>query len=96
MRALWNGHLPLARAFWEFAVLYLALINIFATVAALGALALNLPAALAAAIFLLPVPYIIVAVVAVWRSAAAYTGPRYWATLARLAAVLWGGFMALI
>ena len=94
MRALWKGHLPLARAFWEFAVLYLALINLLATVAALAALAVNLPAALAVGTFLLPIPCIIVAVVGVWRSAAAYTGPRHWATLARLAAVLWGGLMS--
>jgi hypothetical protein len=96
MKALWKGHLPLARAFWEHAVFYVALANLCATATALGALAAGLPAALAIAIFLLPVPYIVVAVVGVWRSAAAYDGPPHWATLARFAAVAWGGFMTLI
>jgi hypothetical protein len=51
---------------------------------------------LAIAIFLLPVPYIVVAIVGVWRSADAYNGPPHWATLARIAAVGWGGLMTLI
>lgn len=96
MKALWKGHLPLARAFWEYAVFYVTLANLCATAAALGALAAGLPAALAIAIFLLPVPYIVVAIVGVWRSADAYNGPPHWATLARIAAVGWGGLMTLI
>jgi hypothetical protein len=50
---------------------------------------------LALAVFLLPAPYIVIAVVGVWRSAAVYAGPRHWATLARAASVLWGGLMML-
>jgi len=96
MRALWNGQLPLSRAFWEYAVVYAALANLCATIAAFAVLAADLPAALAVGVFLLPVPYIVVAVVGVWRSAAAYAGPRHWASLARTAAVLWGGLMVLI
>jgi hypothetical protein len=96
MKALWKGQLPLARAFWEYAVFYVALANLCATAASLGALAAGLPGALAIAIFLLPVPYVVVAVVGVWRSADAYSGPQHWATLARIAAVAWGGLMTLI
>ena len=96
MKALWKGHLPLARAFWEHAVFYVSLANFCATVAALAALAAGLPAAVAIAIFLLPVPYVVAAIVGVWRSADADTGPPHWATLARVAAVGWGGFMTLI
>jgi hypothetical protein len=51
---------------------------------------------LAIVIFLLPVPYVVVAVVGVWRSADAYGGPQHWATLARIAALAWGGLMTLI
>jgi hypothetical protein len=51
---------------------------------------------LAIGVFLLPVPYVVVAVVGVWRSASAYEGPEHWAKLARTAAVLWGGLMVLI
>jgi hypothetical protein len=96
MRALWSGQLPLGRAFWEYAVVYAALVNVCATIAAFAVLAADLPAAVAVGVFLLPVPYIAVAVVGVWRSAAAYTGPQHWATLARVASVLWGGLMVLI
>jgi hypothetical protein len=96
MKALWKGHLPLARAFWEHAVFYVALANLCATAVALGALAADLPAALAIAVFLLPVPYVVVAVVGVWRSADAYSGSQHWAMLARIAAVAWGSVMTLI
>jgi hypothetical protein len=95
MRALWNGQLPLAQAFWEYAVIYALLLNICATVAAFAFVAADLPAALAIGFFLLPVPYVVVAVVGVWRSAAAYAGPQHWATLARAASVLWGAIMVL-
>lgn len=96
LRALWNGQLSLPRAFWEYAFVYVGLANLLATYAAFAVMAADLPGSLALAVFLLPVPYIVVAVVGVWRSAAAYAGPRHWATLARTAAVLWGGLMAVI
>ena len=95
MRALWNGQLPLAQAFWEHAIIYAALVNLAATYATFAALAADLPGLLAVIIFLLPIPYIVMAVVGVWRSADAYRGPQHWATLARIAAALWGGLMVL-
>jgi hypothetical protein len=94
MTTLWRGQLPLARAYWEFGVVYVVLANLCATGAALGALASGLPAALAVVIFLLPVPYVLVAVVGVWRSADAYDGPPHWAMLARYSSILLGGLMA--
>ena len=96
MRALWNGELPLARAFWEYAVLYAGLANLCATIAAFAVMAADLPGALAVVVFLLPVPYIALSVVGVWRSADAYSGPPHWASLARAAAILWGGLMVLV
>jgi hypothetical protein len=96
LRALWKGQLPLVQAFWEFAIVYVALANLCATIAAFAVVAADLPAALAVAVFLLPVPYILVAVLGVWRSAAVYVGPPHWATLARIAAILWGGLMAVV
>jgi len=96
VKALWKGELPLARAFWEFAVVYVTLANIFATGTAFAVIAADLPAVLAAGIFLLPVPYTVVAVVGVWRSADAYRGPPHWARLARIAALAWGGLMVVI
>jgi hypothetical protein len=96
MKALWRGQLPLGRAFWEFAILYVALANVCATGAAFALLAADMSATLAVVIFLLPLPYVVVAVVGVWRSADAYPGPPHWAALARYAAVIWGGIMTLI
>jgi hypothetical protein len=96
MTALWKGQLPLAQAFWEFAIVYMLLANLCATGAAFGAIASGLPAALAVVIFLLPIPYILVAVVGVWRSADAYDGPPHWAKLARYSSIVWGGMMAVI
>lgn len=96
MKALWRGQLPLARAFWEFAFLYVALANVCATGAAFAMLAADMPTVLAVVVFLLPLPYVVVAVVGVWRSAAAYPGPPHWAMLARYSSVVWGGLMCLI
>ena len=93
--ALWKGRLPLWQAFWEHAILYVTVLNTLATVGTFGVLAAGLPVALAAAVFLLPIPYIVVAVVGVWRSADAYRGPPHWATLARIVAAVWCGLMVL-
>jgi hypothetical protein len=93
MKALWRGQLPLKRAFWEFAVLYAALANVFATGAAFAALAADLHIVVVVMIFLLPLPYVIVAIVGVWRSAETYQGPPHWAALARYATVIWGTLM---
>ncbi len=41
-------------------------------------------------IFLLPLLNIILGIVGVWRSADAYQGPSYWATLARYAFLVLG------
>jgi hypothetical protein len=84
-----RGEIPLARAFWEYAMAYGLLANLIATAGAFAVLAADLPALLAVAIFFLPLPYNALVVVAVWRSANRYAGPPMWATLARVAVVLW-------
>lgn len=90
LKKLWRGQLPLVQAFWLFAVLYLALANVFATGSALAALAAGLPIGLVIAIFLLPLPYVVVAIVGVWRSAEAYRGAPHWAVMARYGVLIWG------
>jgi len=96
IRDLWRGYMPLSRAFWEHAVLYVALANLFATAVALGTMAADWPIALSIGIYLLPAPYVVVAVVGVWRSADAYREPSHWASLARVFAIAWGLFMVLV
>jgi hypothetical protein len=86
---LWRGEVGMARAFWEYAIVYGSLANLTTTAFALAALMAGWPALLAVAIFFLPLPYNVLVVVAVWRSAGCYTGPPMWATLARGAVIVW-------
>jgi len=86
---LWRGELALRRAFWDYAIIYGSLLNLVTTLAALAALGAGWPLAIAAIIFLSPLPYNLLAVLSVWRSAERYRGPRLWADLARIAVVIW-------
>lgn len=96
MRDLWSGRLRLGRAFWECAILYGTCANVGATIGALAALALDLPGWLAVAVFLLPVPYLVVAVVGVSRSADRYHGPSAWAKWAKVAVLVWAALMIVL
>ena len=93
---LWSGSLPLARAFWEHAILYGGISSLVATAGALAVLALDLPALLALAVHLSPVPYLLATVVGVYRSAGHYRGAPVWARAAETAAVLWAGLMVFV
>ena len=93
---LWTGQTPLARVFWDYAMIYGTLLNLITTFASLAALALGAPGLVALAIFLLPLPYNIFVVVAVWRSAALYRGPARWAQLARIAVVAWAAIASVV
>ena len=89
IRHLWAGDVSLARTFWEFAVVYGLALNVAATGAALGMASAGQPGWLCLAVHMLPVPFMTFVLVAVWRSAARYTGRKLWAELARPLAVLW-------
>jgi hypothetical protein len=89
LRRLWAGEVPLARAFWEYAMVYGFVLNLFTTIASFALLTTDAPAAFGLAIFFLPMPYNLFVLVAVWRAAARYVGPRHWASYARVAVVLW-------
>lgn len=95
IRALWRGELPLGQAFWSHGILYSGLASLCATVAAFALISAEAPTAVAAVIYFLPTPYILAALVGVWRSADRYTGPPHLATLARLAGALWALAMIL-
>ncbi|MGH6735922.1 MAG: hypothetical protein ACRECX_07555 [Methyloceanibacter sp.] len=96
MVALWSGEIPLSQAFWEYAVVYGTIVNIVATAAAIAAVAAGLPDAVGIGLFLIPIPYILTAVVGVVRSANRYSGPPMWAGLAKIAVVVWGAVMTFI
>ena len=89
LRRLWSGALPLGTAFWWYAIICGTALNVAATLLALAVLAADLSAVLAVIAAALPIPYNLAALVAVWRSASAYQGPRLWADLARVLSLLW-------
>ncbi len=92
---LWNGRVPLARVFWDYAVIYGSFANLAATGAALAMIVLGWPALLAVAVHFLPVPYNILMIVAVWRSAARHEGAAVWAALARGGILVWAAIATL-
>lgn len=95
-RRLWAGDVSLARSFWEFSVGYGLALNIMATIASMSVAAAGYSGWVALAVFLLPAPYSLFALVAVWRSAARHSGSKLWADLARPASVVWTALVIMI
>ena len=89
VKRLWAGDLPLRRAFWDYAVFYGLLVNLVTDVAFFSLLMNDANLVLVALAFAIPIPYNVLVVVAVWRSAARYLGPKKWAELARVGIVVW-------
>jgi hypothetical protein len=82
--ALWSGNLPLGQAFWTYAVSVGLAINLLTTSLFLMLLSWDRPIAALLVGHVFTVPYKIVALVGVWRSAARYDGERIHADLARI------------
>ena len=92
---LWYGRVPLARIFWDYAIIFGSLANLVSTLAALAAFANGVPAALGLLLHFLPAPYNLLMVVGVWRSAANYRGAQVWAILARTLILVWAAIATL-
>ncbi len=92
-RRLWRGELPLGRAFWTYAVFGGLIVNM-TTSALFLVLAMNhlIIAALIAG-YAVSVPYNLIVLVGVWRSAGRYQGERIHADLARIVTL---GLMAVL
>ena len=88
LRRLWAGEVPLGQVFWQYAMIGGTALNAVATLLAMALLAAD-AGLLALVAFALPIPYNLFALIAVWRSAAAYEGPRLLADLARVISVIW-------
>jgi hypothetical protein len=84
VRNLWAGNIPLAKAFWEYGLLYSILLNAATTMGSLALWSMD-QMVLGMIVHLLPMPYTILTLVAVWRSADKYQGDQMWATAARVA-----------
>ncbi|MFW5752639.1 MAG: hypothetical protein ACOCYV_01170 [Planctomycetota bacterium] len=88
LRALWSGDLDLNEAFWTWTVTVGLLVNIATSILFLMLVLQDQPVAGMLIGYGLSVPYNIVAIVGVFRSAARYDGPSLHADLARLGSVL--------
>jgi hypothetical protein len=95
LRDLWAGRLPLVDAFWTCQVFWGGLINIGATLAGLALLAggpsagldEGLTAIAAAGLHLAPMPYNVIVLVGVWRSAGRPAIPALASLVARAASL---------
>jgi hypothetical protein len=81
--ALWRGELRLSDAFWTWAVLGALVINISTSVLFLVLISADRPLAALVVGYALSVPYNILALVGVWRSAAVHDGLPLHSDLAR-------------
>ena len=84
LRSLWSGDLPLAEAFWTWAVGVGLLVNLSSSILFLTLITADRPWAALAVGYGLSVPYNVLATVGVWRSAARHEGDPGQANLARL------------
>ena len=88
LRTLWRGDYPLSDAFWTWAVVVGLCVNV-ATSALFVIMVMDDRPWLALLLgYGASLPYNVVAVVGVWRSAARYEGPAVHADLARAATVI--------
>jgi hypothetical protein len=93
---LLQGRQPLRRALWRYALFFGTMINLVGLFAALVQIAAEAPALLAAAAFLLPLAYVVLAVVGVWRSAGQPGVPAGEASGARVTVLLWAVAMLVV
>jgi hypothetical protein len=84
LRALWAGELPLGEAFWTFAIGIGLLIYLVTGALFLALLSIDRPWAALFVGHVLTLPYNIVALVGVWRSAGRYQGAAVVADCARI------------
>ena len=89
IKRLWAGEVPLEQAFWGYAVVIGLLVNLVTSGAFLALLSSDSHLVVLVLVYALPLPYNLLAVVAVWRSAQRYPGPKKWAQLAQVGTVLW-------
>ena len=89
LKELWRGQLPLEVAFWHYAIFYGLVVNIAATTASVILLLADAPIALVVAVHVLPLPYSIVTMAGVWRSARSYRGQGNFANFARFGVLAW-------
>lgn len=86
---LWAGRVALADAFWTYAIFWGFIVNMAATLASLSLVVVDAPNAAAVAAHLAPIPWNILVLVAVWRSAGKGGVAPSWAATARVVTLAW-------
>ena len=89
LRALWCGQLPLEVAFWHYAIFYGLIVNVLATTASIVLLLADAPILLVLAAHVVPLPYSVVTVFGVWRSADRQGKQGKFANFARIGVLAW-------
>jgi hypothetical protein len=88
LHALWSGELPLGEAFWTYAIGIGLLVNLATSGLFLTLIMFDRPFAALFVGYVLSVPYNVVALVGVWRSAARYQGQAGLADVARIVTIV--------
>ena len=89
LRALWRGQLPLEVAFWHYAIYYGLIVNLLATTLSIVLLLADAPILLVLAVHVVPLPYSVVTVFGVWRSADRHDKRDKFANFARIGVLAW-------
>jgi hypothetical protein len=92
----WRGGLPLPRAFWLWGILGGGIVSLLTTLLALILLVAGAPAWLAVLVFAAHVPWNLVLLVGVWRSAGRPEASPAAANLVRLIMHLWVVLLSLL
>lgn len=85
----WRGDLPLGHAFWGWGLVGGGIVSLVSTALVLGLVAGDAPGWLAMLVFAAHIPWNLVLLVGVWRSAERAEVSRHTAKLARLVMVVW-------
>ena len=93
---LWRGDLPLGRAFWLWGILGGGLVGLLATMLALALVVAGAPTWVIVPVFVAHLPWNLVLLVGVWRSAGRPGVGRDAAWLARLVIVGWAVALSLL
>ena len=85
---LWRGEIPLAEAFWGWAVLGAIFVNLGTTALFLALVSAGYALAAWVIGYAISIPYNVLALVGVWRSADNFEGAEIWAHAARSVALI--------
>lgn len=89
LKELWRGELPLEVAFWHYAIYYGLIVNVLATTTSIVLLLVDAPIVLALIVHVVPLPYSVVTVFGVWRSADRHDKRDKFANFARIGVLAW-------